>query len=180
VANGQNLFPTQENDVKAAVDFLFSKRNEYHISGKWAFLGASAGGHLAMLQGYKYSSPIKASAVVSFFGPSDLTSFYNSSPIVALLLLNVTGSTPTLNPAIYQQSSPFSFITAQSAPTILLQGGADPLVPPVQSTMVRDKLLAAGVANQYVFYPTKGHGWDGPELLDSFDKITAFLSLHMH
>ncbi len=180
VANGQNLFPTQENDVKAAVAFLVSKRNDYHFSDKWAFLGASAGAHLAMLQAFKYSSPIKAQAVISFFGPSDLRSLYNSSPVAAVLLFNVTGTTPVLNPAIYQQSGPINYITAQSAPTLLLQGGADPIVPPVQSTLVRDKLQSLGVANQYVFYPDKGHGWDGPELLDSFDKITAFLTLHMH
>lgn len=139
-ANGQNLFPAQENDIKAAVAFLVSKRNDYHFSDKWAFLGASAGAHLAMLQSYKYSMPIKAQAVISFFGPSDLTGLYNSSPVAALLLFNVTGTTPILNPGIYQQSGPVNFITAQSPPTLLLQGGADPIVPPVQSTLVRDKL----------------------------------------
>lgn len=180
VANGQNRFPTQENDVKAAVAFLVSKRNDYYFSDKWAFLGASAGAHLAMLQAYKYNNPIKAQAVVSFFGPSDLNSLYNSSPVAAVLLFNVTGTTPVLNPAIYQQSGPINFITAQSAPTLLLQGGTDPIVPPVQSSQVRDKLQSLGVATQYVFYPDKGHGWDGLELLDSFDKITAFLTLHMH
>ena len=136
-ANGANLFPAQENDVKAAADFIFNKRMEYGISTKWVFVGASAGGHLAMLQAYKYNSPVKAAAVVSFFGPSDLTSLYNSGPLTALLLLNVTGSIPTLNPGIYQQSSPLNFITAQSPPTIVLQGGADLVVPPQQSTMVK-------------------------------------------
>ena len=160
--------------------FWFRKEPSTIFSDKWAFLGASAGAHLAMLQAFKYSSPIKAQAVISFFGPSDLTSLYNSSPVTALLLFNVTGTTPMLNPVIYQQSGPLTFITAQSPPTLLLQGGADPIVPPVQSTLVRDKLQSLAVANQYVFYPDKGHGWDGPELLDSFDKITAFLRLHMH
>lgn len=180
VANGQHRFPTQEEDVKAAVAFLVAKRTDYHFSDNWAFLGASAGAHLAMLQAYKYSSPIKAQAVISFFGPSDLNSLYNSSPVAALLLFNVTGTTPVVNPDIYQQSGPINFITPQSAPTLLLQGGTDPIVPPVQSTLVRDKLQSLGVANQYVFYTDKGHGWDGLELLDSFDKITTFLTLHMH
>lgn len=180
-ANGQNLFPTQENDVKAAAEFVFNKRKEYLISDKWAFIGASAGGHLAMLQSFKYSSPVKPKAVVSFFGPSDLTALFNTpNPLIALLLLNVTGTTPVLNPAIYQQSSPYNFITAQSPPTLLLQGGIDPLVPPSQSTIVRDKLQLLGVPNQYVFYPNNGHGWDGPDLFDSFDKIAAFLKLHVN
>jgi acetyl esterase/lipase len=178
--SGQNLFPTQENDVKAAVEFVYSKRNDYKVSDRWVFLGASAGAHLAQLQAYKYSSPIQAKAVVSFFGPSDLTALYNNSPLLAQLLFNVTGTTPVLNAAVYQQSSTVNLITARAAPTILLHGGADPLVPPSQSTIVRDKLQSLGVANQYVFYPNKGHGWDGLEIIDSFDKITAFLQAQVH
>ena len=180
VANGQNLFPTQENDIKAAAAFVYSKRNEYQVSDKWVFLGASAGGHLAMLQSFKYNSPVKPKAVVSFFGPSDLTVFYNTSnPLIAVLLLNVTGTTPSINPGLYQQSSPNNFITAQSPPTLLLHGGADPLVPASQSELVRDKLQSFGVPVQYVFYPGEAHGWDGPNLLDSFNKIASFLQLYV-
>ena len=180
VANGQNLFPTQENDIKTAATFLYSKRAEYQVSDKWVFMGASAGGHLAMLQSYKYNSPVKPRAVVSFFGPSDLTVFYNSSnPLIAGLLMNVTGTTPSANAGLYQQSSPNNFITAQSPPTLLLHGGADPLVPASQSELVRDKLQSYGVPVQYVFYPNEGHGWDGPNLLDSFNKIAAFLQLYV-
>ena len=181
VVNGQNLFPAQENDVKAAAEFIFNKKEEYQVSDKWAFLGASAGAHLALLQSYKYSSPVKPKAVISFFGPSDLISLYNlPNPAYAFLLLSVTGTTPALNPALYQQSGPVNFITAQSPPTLLLHGGADPLVPPVQSTIVRDKLQSLGAANQYVFYPNAGHGWAGADLLDSFDKIAAFLKIYVN
>ena len=179
-ANGQNLFPTQENDVKAAADFIYNKRSEYKISDKWVFLGASAGGHLAMLQSYKYNSPVKPKAVISFFGPSELVSLYNSSALIGFALAGVIGATPSTNPGIYQQSSPYNFITAQSPPTLLLHGGVDPIVPPTQSTMVRDKLQSLGVPNQYVFYPNDGHGWTGTDLIDSFDKIAAFIKLYVN
>ncbi|MFT3936263.1 MAG: alpha/beta hydrolase [Chitinophagaceae bacterium] len=178
-ANNQNLFPTQENDIKAALEFVYSKKSTYHISEKWAYLGASAGGHLALLQAYKYSNPVKPKAVVSFFGPSELKSLYSNNLLAAVILLGATGSTPDLNPTIYQQSSPYNFITAQSPPTMLLHGGADPLVPSSQSAIVKDKLQSLGVANQYVYYPNNGHGWDGADLLDSFTKITAFLNQYV-
>ena len=88
-----------------------------------------------MLQSYKYASPVKPKAEILFFGPSDLTAIYNAgNPLVALLLLNVTGTIPTLNASLHQQPSPFSFITSQSPLTLLLYGGADPIVPPSQST----------------------------------------------
>jgi acetyl esterase/lipase len=180
--NNQNLFPSQENDVKAAVEFAVSKKNEYTISDKWVFLGASAGAHLALLQAYKYSNIIKPKAVVSFFGPTDLTYFFNNPliPIVPAILFNATGTIPSLNAIIYQQSSPVTFVTAQSCPTLLLQGGKDSLVPAIQATILKNKLDAAGVPNQYIFYPNNGHGWGGPDQEDSFSKIEIFLKQYVN
>ena len=141
-------------------------------------LGASAGGHLSLLQAYKYSSPVKIKAVVDFFGPVDLVDMYNNPASIfapPAALAAVVGATPTTNLTLYQQSSPINFVTAQSPPTIILQGGVDPLVSPSQSVALKTKLLAMGVINQYVFYPTESHGWTGANLTDSFDKIAVFL-----
>jgi acetyl esterase/lipase len=181
-----NVFPTQENDVKAAMDFIYGKSAEYLISNKHVLIGASAGAHLAMLQAYKYSTPVKPKAVVSFFGPSDLTDMYNNpvggSGILAFGLAQAVGKTPTQDSALYANSSPVNFIGSASAmPTILLHGGVDPLVKPVQSTIVRDKLLMSGIVNQYVFYPTGGHGdWNGATYFDAFNKIEAFLKTNVN
>jgi acetyl esterase/lipase len=179
--NGQNAFPAQENDVKAAVTFLLNKYAEYKFSKKLVLMGASAGAHLALLQGYKHTGIITPQAIVSFFGPADLTHLYNHplNPALPLLMAGIVGGTPTQNAAIYQQSSPLTFVTPQSAPTILLQGGADPLVPPAQAEMLKTTLTAAGVTNQLVFYPTEGHGWTGANLEDSFNKIVHFLKTHV-
>ncbi len=178
-----NTFPTQELDTKAAVEFIYSKRSEYMISDKFVMVGVSAGAHLSLLQSYKYSSPVKIKAVVDFFGPSDITDLYNNPGVVpasniALLL----GSTPVTNASLYTQSSPLTFATAPAAcPTIILQGSNDPLVNPLrQSKALRDKLLTAGVAVEYVEYAGKGHGddWDNATFFDAFTKIQAFLTVH--
>lgn len=175
-----NLFPTQENDVKAAVDFIISKTNEYNISDKLVLIGASAGAHLSLLQAYKYSTP-KIKAVVDFFGPADLTDMYNNpaplAPPAALAL--IIGATPISNPTIYQQSSPIDYVSDQSPPTIILQGGLDVLVSPTQSLNLKNKLQSFGVATQYVYYPTENHGWFGANLSDSFDKIVVFLNANV-
>jgi acetyl esterase/lipase len=179
--NNMNLFPAQEQDVKKCIEFIYSKRGEYKISDKFVLAGASAGGHLALLHAYKYTVSVKIKAVVDFFGPTELTAFYNNPPtfLVPILLLNVTGTTPTLNPTLYQQSSPYTFATAASAPTIILQGGADIVVSPSQSTLLRDRLTTLGVANQFVFYPSGGHGdWDAATYNDAFNKIEAFIKTH--
>ena len=184
-ANPSNLFPTQEQDVKAAVQFIYGKATEYKISDKYVLMGASAGAHLAMLQGYKYNAPIKAKAVVSFFGPSDLTDMYNNpvggNPLYSIVLANAVGVTPAQDPALYTNSSPVNFISSSSAmPTILLHGGADPLVSPSQSVAVQTKLNTAGITNQYVYYPAGGHGdWDAVTYADAFDKIQLFLEANV-
>jgi len=181
-AAGVNLFPTQENDVKAAIDFIYSKRAEYHISDKFVLLGASAGGHLALLHGYKYTLPVRIKAVVDFFGPTDMADmYYNPASIFAppASIAALMGGTPADIPAIYQQSSPINFVSAQSPPTIILQGGADQLVSPSQSSSLNNALQAAGVPHQYVLYPAENHGWIGANLVDSFDKIQAFLAANV-
>lgn len=177
-----NSFPAQENDTKAAIEFIYSKRDEYKISDKFVLLGASAGGHLALLQGYKYNSPVKVKAIVSFFGPTDMTDLYNNpaSPFIpAATIAQIVGATPASNPALYQQSSPINFVTAQSPPTILLHGGMDPLVSPSQAVSLDTKLQLMGVVHQYVFYPTEAHGWAGDNLVHSFNQVQAFLTINV-
>lgn len=184
-ANPLNIFPTQEMDVKKAVEYIYGRSAEYNISGKYVLMGASAGGHLAMLQAYKYNSPVKAKAVVSFFGPSDLTGMYNNpvggNPLLSLALAGAIGVTPAQNQDMYTNSSPVTFISSSTAmPTILLHGGVDPLVDPSQSVMVQNKLNTAGIVNQYVFYPSGGHGdWDAATYTDAFNKIQLFLETNV-
>ena len=178
-----NYFPTQENDVKAAIEFIYGKRTEYQISNKFILLGASAGSHLALLHSYKYTMPVKIKAVVDFFGPKDLVDMYNN-PASALAppsaLVAVIGATPTTNLTLYQQSSPLTFVSAQSPATIIFQGGADPLVSPSQSVALKNKLQAMGVVHQYFLYPSEKHGWTGANLTDSFDKIVLFLKANVN
>lgn len=174
---GENKFPAQENDVKAGVGFLKIKVSEYKISETIILLGASAGAHLALLEGYKNNDQGKVKGIVSFFGPTDMIEFYDHHPNPGLpaLMKALIGTTPSENKASYEQSSPIHFVTAKSAPTLILQGGQDALVPENQSVLLKNKLTGLGVINQYVYYPNEGHGWAGNNLIDSFDKIAAFL-----
>jgi dipeptidyl aminopeptidase/acylaminoacyl peptidase len=112
-----------------------------------------------------------------------MVDLYNNpaSPLIPpATVAAIVGATPTTNPVLYQQSSPINFVTAQSCPTIILQGGLDPLVSPNQSIALKNKLQTMGVINQYVFYPGEGHGWVGANLSDSFDKIALFLAANVN
>jgi acetyl esterase/lipase len=177
-----NHFPIQENDVKAALQFIVDKSSEYKISQKIVLLGASAGGHLALLQGYKYTSPVKVKAIIDFFGPTDLVGMHDHpvDPTTVPGLEILLGGTPASSATMYQQSSPINFVTAQSPPTMILQGGLDPLVPVEQATSLNTKLQTMGVVHQYLFYPTEGHGWLGANLTNSFDAIQVFLAANVN
>jgi len=176
------LFPAQENDVKSALEFIISNSASFQVSTKVVLLGVSAGGTLALLQGYKYREPVIPRAVVSFFGPTDLMDLYKHplNPLVPFTLRQVTGKTPVEDPFIYTSSSPINFVSADSPPTILFQGGLDPIVNKEQQTMLRAKLTDAGIRNEYVFYPNEGHGWQGRTLVNSFNIIEAFLNENVH
>ena len=176
-----NQYPAQENDVKLAVNFIFNKSADYSISNKMVMMGASAGAQLALLQGYKYSQPVKALATISFYGPTDMVEFYNNPPSPALQpsLFALFGSSPEQNLWAYQQASAAFFVTSETAPTLLLHGKMDPLVPVAQSILLKNKLQSAGVANQLVIYPNEGHGWTGASLEDSYNQIRSFLQAHV-
>ena len=176
--NTGNRFPTQENDVKSAVDFITDHAAEYIFNkDKMVLLGASAGAHLALLQGYKYSDP-KIKAVIDFFGPTDFMAMYNHPwhPMIPYLMQMLMGASPAANAAIYKDSSPINFVTSTSAPTLILQGGSDKVVDPSQSKLLDEKLQKVGVIHELVIYPKEGHGWYGANMNDSFDRIIAFLN----
>jgi acetyl esterase/lipase len=180
-----NVFPAQENDVKSALNFIYSKSADYLISDKYALVGVSAGAHLAMLQGFKYTSPVKPKVVASFSGPSDLIEMYNHpvgrNSLISLALAQAVGTTPLQDSLLYATSSPVNFISSSSPSTILFQGGVDPLVSATQAMAVQTKLANAGVTNQYVFYPDAAHigFWDNATMYDAFNKLQAFIEANV-
>ena len=181
LVSGGQLFPTQEQDVKAAVDFIVDSAANFHISKDGlVLLGVSAGGHLALLQAYKNASP-KIQAVIDYFGPTDLLTMYNNPwhPLVPMALQMITGTSPQLNPNLYFSSSPIQYISPQAPPTLILHGGKDEIVDVSQSKLLAEKLKAAGVPHQLKIYPSERHGrWYGKTLTSSFNHIEAFLKQH--
>ena len=119
--------------------------------------------------------------VISFFAPIDLRELYYrpANPIITVVLLQVIGKTPEEDALIYAASSPINFVSENSPPTLILQGGKDPLVDPDHTLLLIKKLKGTGVINQYVLYPTEGHGWTGESMEDSLNKIETFLSDNM-
>lgn len=177
--DGANLFPAQENDIKSAIALLEKNADKFYISKSIVVAGFSAGAHLALLHAYKNDPGKNVKAVIDFFGPTDLPALWNFSVAHQLLLYGVTGKTYDQDQNIYKNSSPVNFVTAQSPPTIILQGDADNVVPPAQSTTLAASLENLKVKNQLVIYAGAGHGWTGTNLQDSYVKVKALSLIHI-
>lgn len=176
-----NIWPTQINDTRAAFDFIVSKAGEYKFNAnKIALFGASAGAHLALLQGYQYNTNNRVKAIVDLFGPTDLIDLYNnpSNPSYPSLLAMFLSGTPTTNNAMYRSASPIFSITAASPPTIIFHGTADAVVPISHSSSLNTALGNANVAKQYIVYNGEGHGWSGANMQDTYTKTIAFINLY--
>jgi dienelactone hydrolase len=117
-------------------------------------------------------------AVVSFFGPTELSADDVPTPTIPLLF-DFIGGTKIKLPDQYKKASPITYVTDDDAPMLLLQGTKDPLVPHSQAFKMIDALTAAGVTGRAEILIGAGHGWGGEQLQQSLDETFEFLDEHL-
>ena len=174
-----NKFPAQENDVKAAVDYILSQAQTWQISDRIVIAGASAGGHLALLQAYKYNSGGHIRAAVAYYPPTELTAMYNFSLFTQFTLYSLTGGSPDMVGGLYDSSSPLTYLTAGSCPTVFFHGTVDDVVPVTQSDSLKTKLTQVGVPFDYRYISGQGHGFDDAANLETIQQASSFLQIHV-
>ncbi|HST47562.1 S9 family peptidase [Jatrophihabitans sp.] len=121
-----------------------------------AIEGGSAGGWtvLSALTGTKVFA-----CGVSYFGVADLVKFaQDTHDYESRYLDGLIGPLPEALP-LYQSRAPLSKVDQLSCPVLLLQGLDDPVVPPSQSEMFRDALVAKGIPHAYLAYAGESHGF---------------------
>jgi acetyl esterase/lipase len=185
----QARFPAQLHDCKAAVRWLRANAGKYHIDpDRIGVVGFSAGGHLACLVGLvrpedglegdggNQQQSSRVQAVVSFFGPTDLTS-NDWSPIAEKTnLIPLLGGSREQVPEAYRRASPISYAGRVGAPAFLfLHGSEDRVVRPEQSQRLADKVRGGGGLCRVVTIEGAGHGWKGPALTRSIEQTIQFL-----
>lgn len=172
------------NDIQSVLQLLYTRRNEFKVSGNVALLGASAGGHLAMLHAYTQNGQGQIQCVSNLFGPSVLNdwSWYNSNNpwlggYVGDVISLYAGS--TWDSTLYTSLSPYWQVNSSSVPTILFHGSLDPIVPLYQSQWMRGKLNQLGVPHAYHEYPAF-HGFDANQSAEVCEKSVAFFKAHFN
>lgn len=170
----QNKFPTQEEDIAAALAFIDTKLAEWNISSKLVLSGASAGGHLALLHGFKNrKSDIKG--LVVFFPPTDLPSLYGFNNLTTLGLTEILGGTPQTATVAFQNSSPVKFVSQDDPPTIFFHGETDQVVPISQSEKLETALKNNQIRHQFIRVPSQGHGFTTETNASLLKQAKAFL-----
>jgi acetyl esterase/lipase len=168
--------------------------------------GASAGGHLSLMLGCagdagdpKAKDPVdrassRVQAVACFFPPTDFLNYgkpgfkalgvedghkfkapfdFHEQDPETKLFKPVDQAT---RERIVKEVSPIYHVSKDDAPTLLIHGDADELVPLQQSEIMIEKLKEAGVPAELVVKKGVGHGWpsilfdDSRTIANWFDK----------
>ncbi|MFB9058187.1 alpha/beta hydrolase fold domain-containing protein [Mariniflexile ostreae] len=172
-------YPMQIDDITTVVDELKNRKNDYNISEKIGFIGTSAGAHLALLWSYAFSTHKNVEMVCSMVGPTNFTdpAYLNNTNPELQGMIDLFGIKPEI--PFLKKISPYHQATASSPPTILFYGAKDPLIPVTQGTAMRDKLISLNVSHEFILYSNGGHGWVGPDLLDTWIKLKTFMQAHL-
>jgi acetyl esterase/lipase len=107
--------------------------------------------------------PIRA--VVSYYGPLDLTDGYRNPPRpdpldVRSIEAAFLGGTPDQMPDRYREASPITYVSRRLPPSLLIYGGRDHVVLPRFGTMLNDRLRAAGATSVLLTIPWAEHAFD--------------------
>jgi predicted esterase len=192
--------PEIVDDIHRAVRFIKFNAKSYGIErDRLGIAGGSAGGHLSLMMGCAgkpgdpdAADPVeressKVAAVACFFPPTDFRAFESSPPsgFDPTVLFpfrerdprtaQLVPVTPERRRAIGTACSPLHWAKEDAAPTLIIHGDQDKLVPLQQSEALIARLKQCNVTCDLVVKKGKGHFWidiakDLPTLADWFDK----------
>jgi acetyl esterase/lipase len=188
-------WPAQIHDCKAAIRWIHANAEKYGFDanniGVW---GSSAGAHLALMLGvsgnvpelegqigtYKDTSS-KVTAVVNFYGPTDLFAILGqpgnydhtsaNAPVAKLI-----GGVLAQNKNKADAASPVTYINAQDAPVLTVHGDKDQIVPYNQALRLNEALHKAQVPSYFVTIKNADHGNFG-NVAD--DRVKAFFDKYL-
>lgn len=141
-------------DVQACVRALRAER----VIGKAAIYGSSAGGLTV------YWSLINGGFAggIARYGVADLTKLVGGPKFEAKYFDSLVGPWPK-DRVRYEQRSPINHADEISAPLLILQGSADPIVPLSQSQAMAEALEGNGIPHKLVVFDGEGHGFRSPD-----------------
>ena len=169
---GETVFPGEVDDFLDAVQYVHDRAAEMRVdAGRIAFWGDSSGAHTALMAAYTAPAELTPQCMVDL----ELLSTQRSSMELhgpespAGRLLGGIELADHLDLA--RKASPVSYVAPDATipPTLIMHGGADPLLPFEQSAALYDCLRLAGKDVEFYRMEGDGHGggaFDNEEVLD--------------
>lgn len=178
------VIPEIQQDLHRAVRWIRHHASRWGVDPqRFGVFGASAGGHLSLTLGTqggpgapdardlldRGSSAVQA--VACFFPPTDFAN-WGAPHEDACGVGRLAGFKAAFGPrsdtvegriAYSREISPLNHVTARTAPTLIVHGDADKLVPIYQAEKFLEKAKATGVPCRLVVREGKEHGWPGIE-----------------
>jgi dipeptidyl aminopeptidase/acylaminoacyl peptidase len=149
--NMRNLGVGDAWDVLSGVDYLIAKG--WVDKDKVACMGWSQGGYISA---FLTTSTDRFVAISVGAGISNWATYYYNTDITPFTI-NYLGNDPAMDPAIYQKTSPMSYIKTAKTPTLIQHGELDRRVPIANAYELRQGLEDRGVKVEMVVYKGFGH-----------------------
>jgi acetyl esterase/lipase len=178
-----NKWPAMIDDVQSAVRFIRTNAKKYNVDpDRIGAVGASAGGHLALMLGMSdtrdpaapKSPSSKVSVVGNFFGVSDFTKMLPAWRVLGDTVFGVKGA--GIEPAM-KAASPLTYLDKGDAPVFTFHGDKDWVVPITQSKLLDEKLKAVGIEHVFRKIKDTGHQVDmtRKDVRDVVEEMTQWL-----
>jgi acetyl esterase/lipase len=185
--------PEAAEDVRRCVRVIRLKAKDFGVDAeRLGVFGGSAGGHLSLMLGTtaddgdpKATDEVlrqasRVAAVVAIAPPTDISTWVTDPP-EAIKKIAALKPPLTFDAKKAPDYSPLLKVTDKTAPTLLIHGDKDELVPIEHSKKMLDALEKAKVPGKLVVVEGGGHGFTPkqsqeialPALLDWFDKHLA-------
>jgi acetyl esterase/lipase len=172
-------------DVRRSVRFIRYHAPDYGVDaerlGVW---GGSAGGHLSLLLGTTAEpgdpdaedaflrEPARVDAVVAYFPPTDLVRWATAQRRGAFPAVALTEEEA-------RTYSPIRFASADAAPSLILHGDADALVPIVEGETMHQALSESGAIAQFIRIEGAGHGFAGQDAVRANAEMVRWFEQHL-
>jgi acetyl esterase/lipase len=166
--------PEAVSDVRRAVRFIRSRADRFGINpNRIGVLGMSAGGHLSLVLGTTgddgnagSKDPVnrtssRVQAVVALVPPTDLRVAVWESPES----LPAYRGFPALDLAMASAAefSPLVHVSKDDAPSLVIMGGKDDLVPKRHGEWIAEAFEREGVTHKLLIFADAGHGLEGDD-----------------
>lgn len=185
-------FPAQLEDCQLAIRYLRGNAPRLGLDpNRFGVFGVSAGGHLAALLGATSSveEPDYAAgnidqrsnvqAVVAWSGVFNFmrvaTQQHNAtSPDT--MTAQLLGGPLKGNEDRVARADPATYLPGSTTPFLLVHGERDKLVPPSESVLLHEALVAHGGTSRLLLLPGRGHGFLG---VSALRQTFSFLDEHL-